>query len=352
MMTKTSIAFIALLLAWPAPVFAGWDDQFEQGKSALKAKDYTTAEDKFIGALNTIDDLADTDNRKLRTLISLAETYRRTRQWAAAAPLIERVLSAYRKEGTDKSTDAASSMSRLAIIYHRMKKFEDAEKNYLGSLEIMRKRYRQNRVNIARVVTNLAELYRQQGKTDDSIKLLKRALKDKERELGPEHPALVPSLVDLGLVHANKGAYAVAKPLIERGLKLARSMKPGEQRGKYLGSALHNLGIVQAGAGDAAAAEKSYLEAIKVRRAELGKAHPDVANSLNNLANIYAGSQREELAISHFEEALKIRVEEYGPRNSRVARTLTNMIPLLKRMGKDAKLKEAEAKLKKAQGGK
>jgi CHAT domain-containing protein/tetratricopeptide (TPR) repeat protein len=100
------------------------------------------------------------------------------------------------------------------------------------------------------------------------------------------------------------GDYAAAEPLYRQALEVRRAAL-GEAHPDYAAS-LNNLAALYHAKGDYAAAEPLYRQALEVRRAALGEAHPDYAASLNNLAKLYAAAGREDEALRLMREAASI----------------------------------------------
>ena len=105
---------------------------------------------------------------------------------------------------------------------------------------------------------NLGLLYKIQGQYAEAAPLYKRALKIKEKALGPDHPSVATSLNNLGLLYRAQGQYAKAEPL--------------------------------------------FKQALKIYEKALGPDHSSVATSLNSLAGLYRATNRDEEA-----EALELR---------------------------------------------
>jgi tetratricopeptide (TPR) repeat protein len=70
---------------------------------------------------------------------------------------------------------------------------------------------------------------------------------------------------------------------------------------------LNNLAALYYAMGRYEAAEPLYVEALEIKKAELGNWHPSTATSLNNLAVFYANVKQFDRALPLLEEALSIR---------------------------------------------
>ncbi len=68
-------------------------------------------------------------------------------------------------------------------------------------------------------LTNLANLYTEQGKYAEAEPLYQRALRIWEQALGPDHPQVAYPLNGLANLYKEQGKYAEAEPLYQRALQ-------------------------------------------------------------------------------------------------------------------------------------
>jgi len=80
-------------------------------------------------------------------------------------------------------------------------------------------------------------------------------------------------------------------------------------------------------------AESLYQRALKIREAQLGPDHPDVASSLNNLAALYQAMGGYGQAEPYYQRALKIVEAKLGPDHPKMASSLNNLAELYRAMG-------------------
>jgi tetratricopeptide (TPR) repeat protein len=118
-------------------------------------------------------------------------------------------------------------------------------------------------------LNNLGRLYKDQGKYDEALPFVKRALASRERTLGTNHPDVAISLNNLGLLYYDQGKYDEALPVYQRALAI------------YEGAS--------------------------------GPNHPHVAIILNNLARLYYNQGKYDEALPLYQRALAIRERAFGP---------------------------------------
>lgn len=319
---------------------ADWQTDYIAAQKALDAKDYGAAENACIAALNATDALPEDHDDKIKTELLLARIYQDTRQWAAAMPLYEKVMGVYKGKGMDGSPEAAAVYNSMGIVYVKMKELIKAEDAFKASLQIRRKKYKQNVASIAMVLSNLGELYRQQRKWKEAEELHKQAITDKENELGPEHPTLVTSLNNLGIVYRETGRMDEAKAILVRAVELGKKAADADpnERVNY-GTALSNLAEWHATKREFEKAKTLYEDALRVRRAALGSEHPHVAETLMNYANMLTQWDKGADALPMYDEAITIRKNEFGLSDERTWKAMMNKVMCLERLGKAADAK-------------
>jgi CHAT domain-containing protein/Tfp pilus assembly protein PilF len=136
-------------------------------------------------------------------------------------------------------------------------------------------------VEVAQVLDLLCEASRRKpAEGEEPGKLAERAVAIKERALGPDHPEVATSLMNVAVVRARGGDPAGAKQILER--------------------------------------------ALAIREASLGPDHPLVAASLEALAGLLMGQQDDDGARRLIERVLRIRETAYGADHPETVRTVFN----------------------------
>jgi CHAT domain-containing protein/Tfp pilus assembly protein PilF len=180
-------------------------------------------------------------------------------------------------------------------------------------------------------LSHLATLYESLGDYAKAEPLLQRALKIREKALGPDHSYTAGSLKDLALLYVSMGDYAKAEPLFQRALKIReKALRPDHPD---TAEGLAGLGGLYYSLGDYAKAEPLLQRALKIRQKALGADHPDTVASFNNLAQLYSSLGIYAKAEPLFQRALKIGGKAFGSDHPATATTLTNLAGLYLCMG-------------------
>jgi tetratricopeptide (TPR) repeat protein len=146
-------------------------------------------------------------------------------------------------------------------------RLEEAERR----LEVAREHAasgKDNDLEIAASLVNLAVVRRAQGDIPGAIELQKEALSIREAKLGIDHPDVASSLNSLAALYGAQDDYAAAAPLLLRALAIReKALGPDDRR---TAQSLNNLALLYAAQGRYADAEPLYQRAVAVfeRRTE------------------------------------------------------------------------------------
>ncbi len=180
-------------------------------------------------------------------------------------------------------------------------------------------------------VNNLAELLGNKGDYAGAEPLLRRALATSDRVLGPEHPHTLLSVNNLAGLLTRKGDYAGAEPLFRRSLE-ARDRVLGPEHPHTLLS-VNNLAGLLTRKGDYVGAEPLYRQALEARERVLGPEHPDTLGSLNNLAVLLHGKGDYAGAEPLYRRAVEVHERVVGPEHPNTLGSVNNLAFFLKSKG-------------------
>ena len=181
-------------------------------------------------------------------------------------------------------------------------------------------------------LNNLAYIYYDQGKYRDAELLMERVLKLRKSLLGSNHPDIAQSLNDLAELYRIQGKYAEAEPLCHRSLAI-REKQLGEDH-LDVASSLNRLANLYSNQGKYAEAEHLYLRSLAIRKKQLGEDDPDVSSSLNNLANLYKAQGKYAEAEHLYLRSLAIREKQLEEHHPYFASSLNNLANLYYAQGK------------------
>ena len=115
--------------------------------------------------------------------------------------------------------DMATSLGRLASLYHDQGRYLEAEPLYLQALALKRSLLGEQHPDVAASLNNLALLYDSQGRYEEAEPLYLQALALWRSLLGEQHPNVATSLNNLAVLYANQGRLTDAEPLLAQALE-------------------------------------------------------------------------------------------------------------------------------------
>ncbi|HUT95173.1 MAG TPA: CHAT domain-containing tetratricopeptide repeat protein [Thermoguttaceae bacterium] len=171
----------------------------------------------------------------------------------------------------------------------------------------------------------------------------RQAMEIREATLGPTHPEYLTSLNNLGLLYHSIRDHVRAEPLLRRALEVSRRIHGPKHPDSIW--CLNNLAEIYQTKGDYAEAEPLLREALEACKEVRDRWPADYASALNNLAGLYASMGDYTRAEPLLREALEIRKAVFGPESPAYAASLNNLAGLCLEQGDFA---QAESRLREA----
>jgi CHAT domain-containing protein/tetratricopeptide (TPR) repeat protein len=185
--------------------------------------------------------------------------------------------------------------------------------------------------DVADAVDGLAGLYHEKGEYTKAEPLYGRALAIREKVLGPEHPNVAQSLSNLGSLYRDKGEYEKAASAHQRALAIREKALGPEH--SLVASSFNGLAVLYYYKGEYANAEPFYERALAIIEKTQGPEHPDLAVTLNNFAELYRMRGDDVKVEPLYRRALAIRKKALGPEHPDVALVLNNLARLYRDRG-------------------
>ncbi|MEU8094708.1 FxSxx-COOH system tetratricopeptide repeat protein [Micromonospora chalcea] len=173
-----------------------------------------------------------------------------------------------------------------------------------------------------------------QGEHNVALPQERRALAIAEARLGPHHPVVGTTLLNLGQTLTALGKPAEALPLLQRGLAITEAVHGPEHPDVAIG--LSHLARTMTELGRAAEALPLRRRELAISEAAFAPDHPTVAIALNNLAGTLEALGKSAEALPLRERALAISEAAFGPDHPTVAIRLGNLAVTLTTLGRPA----------------
>jgi tetratricopeptide (TPR) repeat protein len=254
--------------------------------------------------------------------------------YGAAVPLLKRALAILEKALGPDHPDVARCLSNLATIYRNQARYAEAESLFIRALAILERSLGPDHEDVAIPLNSLANVYYDQGRYADAEPMFLRALAISEKALGPDDPAVAHALNNLANVYRDHSRYAEAEPLHTRALAIReKALGPDHP---FVATSLNSLANVYRDQTRYAEAEPLHTRALAIREKALGPDHPDVAYSLNSLAVVYWNQGRYAEAEALLTRALSIFEKALPPDHPDVAESLNSLANVYHRQGRHA----------------
>jgi CHAT domain-containing protein/tetratricopeptide (TPR) repeat protein len=190
-------------------------------------------------------------------------------------------------------------------------------------------------LEVAEVLDLLWRAVRRSSKVKEEEKreIVERAVAIKEKTLGPTHPDLATSLINLGVQRTLAGDPAAATPLIERALAIREAAFGPDH--VSVADALIKLGGLLITLHDDEGAKVLLERAQRIRETVYGVGHPDTIRTLVNLAILYQETGDYTGARLRYERALVLCEKIRGPADPLKLHVLTSVAVVLSELGGD-----------------
>jgi len=251
----------------------------------------------------------------------------------ALAPILDLLVMAllYAGEGGD---DKTLELARRAVAMRETTAAEDPGDGSPAAERILGR---------TTSYLNLGSVLHYRGESEKARPWLDRALRQREAALGPDHPDLVPLLIDIAGLHYSEGELARARSLFERALRLSETALGPEH--PDVAQSLDDLAVVLGTLGEYEPALRRHERALAIREKTLGPDHPAVGVSLINVAAIRERLGDFDAALALYRRALEITRERLGPDHPQMGYVANNLGLLLQSMGETV---EARSQLERA----
>jgi tetratricopeptide (TPR) repeat protein len=242
------------------------------------------------------------------------------------------------------SIEAARGFVVAGMFYQDIGKFSQAESSFKKSLKIVAEIKGSEDAAILPVITQLAWLYIETGRTTEARRLHLQSWLERLLKSDPQSNYLPAVLETLGGVYALQRDFNAAEEMYRRDFHLLAG------RGAYhsidMASALNNLGFIQLRARHYSDALDSFSQALPLWTELAGADAFQVAITRAGLAETYTHVGRFEDSIKLFGEALPIFEVRCGPNSLRTAFVLSKYAEVLRqeKRGKEAKEFETRAR--------
>jgi CHAT domain-containing protein/tetratricopeptide (TPR) repeat protein len=257
----------------------------------------------------------------------------RSGDYAGAEHAARRLLAHVEQLHGENSLKTAEALDLLANAMRMAGKAGDPETREVGerAVRIKERLIGPDSLGTATSLTELGLLFAERGQLEEARRVLTRVLGIRERTLGPEDALVASSLKFLAAVENQAGSDSLAEPLLQRAIRIERATR--SPKDPVLGQSLNMLASLAFNEGDYARAGPLYEEVLEIYRDAYGPDHPNLSTPLHNLGAVYAELGDPVQALRYLKKALDLRVRALGADHWLVASTLGNLGSVLEDLG-------------------
>lgn len=266
------------------------------------------------------------------SLLGLAQVVDQRGDTTRAVDCYGRVRVLLAKLQGASSPEVVDTTERLGVILGSLGRYAKA-RTLLEEVVRERIRVKEESPETATALDELGTVFQGMGLLAEAESGYRRALRIRQRILGPGHAELVTSLDNLAGVHQARGEYAKAEILEQQALAIAEKSTPDSP---MAAQAFTNMGLLYYAMGDLPRAEVLYKKALALCEKLFGMSSPHTATTLGNLGLLYQTLGDELQAETLLTQALAIKEKALGARHPDTATAQANLAGLFFRIGRYA----------------
>ncbi|KAI4123690.1 MAG: hypothetical protein LQ347_006052, partial [Umbilicaria vellea] len=193
---------------------------------------------------------------------------------------------------SDESDGASTGghASRFAVLYLKHGRYKEAEAMYNRALSEREKALGPDHPSTLTTVHSLGVLYKTQGRLTEAQIMYNRALTGNEKVLGPDHMSTLDTVNNLGVFYQAQGRLTEAEIMCNRALTGLEKVLGSDHTSTLI--TVHNLGTIYTTQGRLTEAEFMYNRALTRYEKALGPDHTSTLKTVHNLGVLYGVQDR------------------------------------------------------------
>ena len=200
------------------------------------------------------------------------------------------------------------ALNNIGVAYRRAGEIELAREQYETNLDLTRRVYGENHIEMATAYNNIGTIYYIQQDIGRAAEYFIRSAGIIERNFGPDHSRLGAALNNAGLCYYGLENYEKAASYLERAQRVKEASLGMNHPESAIGYS--NLASIHIQNEDYEAAEQNYLRSIAVRENNFGENHPSLVDPKIQIGKLYLNYlDRPEQGRRYFTSALSIGLD-------------------------------------------
>lgn len=314
----------------------------------LSIEEYQKAETSLLAGISSLEKVLGADNWFLNYFYrSLAKVYKERKALAESERCLKKAVSLLEKAA--RPDDLVDTLVELAVLYEEQAMLNEAESLYKRALSIETEG--KGIFDCGWVAKyGLGNIYHRQKKYAEAEKLFREGKACELKLRKPDDPGTIRGSYYLANTLKEQGKLEEAETLYREAEALYKGVISIQQKtyGQFhpqIAIAHYNLGNVYESLAKTKEAEEAFRQAMLVDEKSLGPNHQEVAIDADRLASFYYDQKRFNEAEKFYKRVLLIRRQVFGAWHTEVARSSYRLAATF---CKEGKYKQAEPILKQA----
>lgn len=249
--------------------------------------------------------LGPTHESTLQAMDQLGKSYWLHGQYREALELQQTTADQMRQTLGLKNPQTLAALDNLGVTLGAWRKFEDSFQvhNEVLTARLDMESYGSGHLDTLTTKANLAMALLDLGKTHQAKDIMTEVYRERQKQLGKEHPWTLWALCYLAKVDIEMGRYQPAEELLTWGIEAGVRSLNEDHLGVLMGRG--HLAQVYARTGRLDEAERLTLDIIRKIQPSRGTAHPDCVYAFLKLAQLYVLKGERDKAIEYCELGLE-----------------------------------------------
>lgn len=236
--------------------------------------------------------------------------------------------------------DTASLYDAIGFVHDNLGhgNIKQALTYYKKALKIREKTLGPDHLDTANSYNNIGIVNAHLNRNSDSLIYFKKALKIYEKKLGTTHPVVASIYNSIGMVYNNLKEFEKALKSHDKAFKVYCESLGYEH--PYIAIIYDNIGNVYFNMNNPSKALDYYNKALTLRIKVLGTSHPDTASSFCTIGSVHETLNDDNEAFCYYQKALEIQETTLGPMHPKTALLYEKKGLLLEKQGDYSKALE------------
>ena len=221
----------------------------------------------------------------------------------------------------DNHQTMANTYNNIGIIYVHQKEYDKAAEICLKSLDLLKTFYgNDNHPRIASLYHNIGGISLQQKKSDKALEYYWKAIEIRKSHYGDDnHPGNAASYNNIAGIYENQKDYNSALKYFLISLDILKTIHGDNHSSTE--TSYNNIAAVYRNQGEYEKALEYYLKSMEITKSVFGDNHINVGNSYGKLANIYNHLGEHNKSLEYYSKSLEIKKSVNGDEHSSTIET-------------------------------